>query len=123
MTMRGPEVTAPDHDVESAPFWKAAAEGRLLLRRCLACGEAHYFPRSLCAVCLGETEWVEASGRGTVYSYSVIRTTSEPYAVAYVTLEEGPRMLTRLIAENEVRVTFVQTTEPDIRVPFFEVVT
>ena len=43
------------------------------------------------------TEWTEASGRGTVYSYSVFRRAPIPYAIAYVTLAEGPTMMTNLV--------------------------
>ncbi|HXN43364.1 MAG TPA: Zn-ribbon domain-containing OB-fold protein, partial [Xanthobacteraceae bacterium] len=79
-------------------FWEAAAQGRFLIRRCAACGKAHWYPRKTCPFCWSEeTAWVEASGRGTIYSYSVMRRAAEPYVVAYVTLAEGPTMLTNLV--------------------------
>jgi uncharacterized OB-fold protein len=82
---------------ESAPFFAAAKEGRFLIRRCGACGKAHWYPRALCPFCFGETAWEEASGDGTIYSYSVMRRASPPYAIAYVALAEGPTMMTNLV--------------------------
>ena len=41
-------LPAPEPNVETQPFWDAAAEGRLLIKRCGACGEPHYYPRALC---------------------------------------------------------------------------
>ena len=80
---------------ETRPFWEAAAEGRLLLKACRACGRAHWFPKVVCPFCHAQDlEWREASGRGTVYTYSVMRRVETPYVVAYVKLEEGPTLLT-----------------------------
>jgi hypothetical protein len=64
-------IPAPSVDAESAAFYAAAKQGRFLIRRCRACGRAHWHPRSLCPFCFGETEWSEASGEGEIYSYSV----------------------------------------------------
>lgn len=91
--------TLPDPPVtpESEPFVAAAREGRFLIRRCGQCGRAHWYPRALCPFCFGETNWEEASGCGTIYSYSVMRRVDPPYAIAYVTLAEGPTMLTNLV--------------------------
>ena len=83
---------------ENQAFFDATREGRLLLKRCTACGELHYYPRSSCPFCSSErTEWVESKGRGTIYSYSVMRRMAPPYAIAYVTLDEGVTMLTNLV--------------------------
>jgi len=96
MAMR--KIPAPKPNPETQAFWDATAQGRFLIRRCTACGKAHWYPRKACPFCWGEkTEWVEASGRGTIYSYSVMRRAAEPYVVAYVTLAEGPTMLTNLV--------------------------
>jgi hypothetical protein len=92
------KIPAPQPSPETQAFWDAAAQGRFLIRRCTACGKAHWYPRPMCPFCWSEkTEWVEASGRGRIYSYSVMRRAPEPYVVAYVTLAEGPTMLTNLI--------------------------
>lgn len=85
-------------DVALEPFWEAARDGRLLLKRCDACGRTHYYPRPLCPFCMSEkTSWVEAAGTGKVYSWSVQRRADPPYAIAFVTLSEGPTMLTALV--------------------------
>jgi len=93
----------PQADNLSEAYWSAAAEGRLLFQECPACGNRQFYPRSLCIAC-GETpEWKEASGRGTVHTYTVIRQNWAapfkelmPYVVAMVELEEGPRMMTNI---------------------------
>jgi uncharacterized OB-fold protein len=88
----------PPASPEAAPFWAAAREGRFLLRRCTACGKAHWYPRTLCPFCLGETAWEEASGEGTIYSVTVLPREDPVRTVAYVTLAEGPTMLTSVVA-------------------------
>ena len=91
------KLPAPPVNPESEAFYAAAAEGRFLLRRCTACGKAHWYPRALCPFCFGATEWAEATGRGVIYSFSVMRRADPPYAIAYVTLAEGPTMMTNLV--------------------------
>jgi hypothetical protein len=91
-------IPSPPINAENQPFFDAAREGRLLLKRCLACAEVHYYPRATCPFCASpRTEWVAAQGRGRIYSFSVMRRAAEPYAIAYVTLEEGVTMLTNLV--------------------------
>ena len=83
---------------ENQPFFDAAREGKLLIKRCLDCNELHYYPRALCPFCASaRTEWLAAQGRGTIYSFSVMRRTQPPYAIAYVRLEEGVTVLTNLV--------------------------
>ena len=92
------KIPAPETNPETKPFWEAAAQGRLLIKKCVTCGEAHFYPRAICPFCGSDkTEWVTASGRGTVYSYSVMRRVPVPYALAYVTLEEGVSMMTNIV--------------------------
>jgi uncharacterized OB-fold protein len=92
------KIPNPRRDPESAPYWEAAQRGVLLLKRCRACGKAHYFPRPLCPFCMSaETAWIEASGRGEIYSFSVMRRAEPPYALAYVTLDEGVSLLTNIV--------------------------
>ncbi len=64
---------APSEQPDNTEFWQAAQAGRLLVRHCDCCGKPHWYPRTLCPFCLGTTHWKEASGRGTIYSYSVTR--------------------------------------------------
>lgn len=87
-------VTSP----ETEAFWTAAGEGRFLVRRCRACGKAHWYPRTLCPFCASmDTEWSTGSGLGEIYTYSVMRRTDNPFIIAYVTLLEGPRMMTHIV--------------------------
>jgi uncharacterized OB-fold protein len=96
---------APIVNPEAEPYWRGAAEGRLLLQRCRECEAVVWYPRGLCPACGGtRLEWFEASGRGRVYSYTVIRRGATgpydgaaPYVLAYVELDEGPRVLTNLV--------------------------
>ena len=98
--MAGPErkIPAPEANPETRPFWEAAAQGRLLIKKCASCGKPHYYPRSICPFCGSDaTEWLQASGRGAIYSYSVMRRVPVPYALAYVTLDEGVTMMTNIV--------------------------
>jgi uncharacterized OB-fold protein len=98
--MAAPErkIPAPEPNPETKPFWDAATEGRLLIKKCVTCGQVHFYPRAICPFCGSDkTEWVTASGRGTVYSYSVMRRVPIPYALAYVTLAEGVSMMTNIV--------------------------
>ena len=90
---------APVENPETAHFWEAARKGQLLIKRCTACKEPHYFPRSICPFCDGgETVWEESKGEGTIYSYSLMRKSpTGPYAIGYVTLDEGPSLLTNFV--------------------------
>lgn len=95
------KIPKPMVQAETAAYWQAADEGRLLVKRCSACGEFHHYPRDLCPFCLSDaTEWVEAAGTGTVYSYSTIGQGDAAYTLAYVTLAEGPTMLTNLVGAD-----------------------
>ena len=61
-------------DVFTAPFWEAAAEHRLVVPRCTSCGTFRLPPSAFCWKCQAqEVDWVEHPGRGTVYSFTVIR--------------------------------------------------
>jgi uncharacterized protein len=98
MAAKERKIPAPIPSVETQAFWTAAGENRFIVRKCMACGKAHWYPRAICPFCASDrTEWVDASGHGTIYSYSVMRRVPEPYAIAYVTLAEGPTMLTNIV--------------------------
>jgi uncharacterized protein len=92
------KIAAPAVNLETQAFWDATAQGKLLIKKCTACGEPHFYPRGHCPFCFSDkTEWVEASGNGTIYTYSVMRRAPVPYAIAYVTLAEGPTMMTNIV--------------------------
>jgi uncharacterized OB-fold protein len=93
------KIPAPAVNLESKPFWDACAAGKFLIKRCTACREPHYYPRAICPFCFSrETVWEEASGEGVIYTFSVMRRNpAEPYAIGYVTLKEGPAVLTSFV--------------------------
>ena len=93
------KIPAPQPNSETQAFWDAAGEGKLLIKKCNSCGEVHFYPRSICPFCFSDnTTWQQASGDGTIYTYSVMRRGAPvPYAIAYVTLAEGPTMMTNIV--------------------------
>ena len=92
------EYAAPIVDEDSGPFWQAASQGRLLLKYCNACEKPHWYPRPRCPFCLSDdTVWREAAGTGVIYSYSVVRRAAQPYVVAFVSVDEGPSILTNIV--------------------------
>jgi len=119
-------VPTPSRTPETEPFWNATADGRLVLAHCDRCGTIIWYPRALCPSCGGTAvSWKEASGLGTVYSFTVVHRTpgpfrdAVPYVTAYVELVEGPRILTNIVGcdpgtvyiGQEVRVVFFDTGE------------
>ncbi len=122
----------PQLDNVSKEYWEAAGRGELLIQRCPN-GHTQHYPRAVCIVCGESPSFAKASGRGTVYTYTVIRQNYAkpfrdelPYVVAMVDLEEGPRMLTNItdVAPEDVLIGMpVQAWFADagdgIGVPFF----
>jgi uncharacterized protein len=96
-----PELeTSPDAE----PYWNGAAAGRLVLPRCRSCAHVIWYPRPFCPRCgRRDVEWFEASGEGVVYSFTIVHRSQGdyedrvPYVVAYVELNEGPRVLSNLV--------------------------
>jgi uncharacterized OB-fold protein len=94
----------PSSGRETKAFWEALNEGRFVLPRCDRCREVIWYPRQFCPFChtMG-VSWSDASGRGTIYSFTVVRQAfgewkgSVPYVIAYVELLEGPRVLTNVV--------------------------
>jgi uncharacterized protein len=92
------KIPAPIVTSETEAFWNAARERRFVVPTCSACRKAHWYPRAICPFCGGDkVQWRDASGRGTIYTFSVMRRAKEPYAIAYVTLAEGPTMMTNIV--------------------------
>lgn len=111
-------------NADSRPYWEATRERRLLIRKCKACGAKHFMPRNGCPNCWSEDlEWADASGRGTVHTFSIVRraplpefAANAPYVVAMVDLEEGPRMYTNIVGADALAVAIgdpVQVTFDD----------
>lgn len=95
----------PIPDEESKPFFEGAREHRLMLQRCGACGTTHWPVKSRCPQCLStDLTWVQASGRGTLYTYTLMHqiihpgfAAEVPYTIAEIDLAEGPRIISTII--------------------------
>ena len=124
----------PTADAETQPYWDAAREERLLIRRCGACGDTHFYPRRFCPSCWSDdVAWEQASGNATLYTWSVVHSNDlppfgekVPYVAAVVDLAEGPRMMTNVVDCDadalrigmELTVAFDARTD-DVTVPVF----
>ena len=99
------EKPLPIIDPDTAPYWKASTEHRLLIKLCTERGKHHFYPRELCPHCHSDAvDWVEAKGTGCIYSFTIARRPAgpsfkpdAPYVVAIVDLDEGARMMTNII--------------------------
>ena len=100
-----PARPAPEVTRYAAPFWAAARAHRLVIQHCAQCGQYQHYPRPWCTNCLNEAvEFVEASGRGTIYTFTVIRRSAHPafaarvpYVLAFIDLDEGVRIVTNVV--------------------------
>ncbi len=96
---------APAVTPDTQPFWDGCARGELLLQRCSDCATLRHPPSPICPHCRSvRSEWIPASGRGTVYTFTVVRQALGkgweplvPYVVAVIELAEGPRLLTNVV--------------------------
>ena len=85
-------------DPYAEQFWAYTQEKELRLQKCSGCGKFRFPPGPTCDKCLSDdAEWAAVSGRGKVYSYTVVRRQTHPafptpYTVALVEMEEGPRI-------------------------------
>ncbi len=95
----------PITTAETVPYWRAAAAGRLEIQYCRSCARHQFYPRRFCTQCLSDQiEWVQASGRGRIYTFTVCHVAAHPafearvpYAMAMVELDEGVRMLAGIV--------------------------
>ena len=112
---KGYKKPLPRVDEESRGWWEALVRHELYFQRCRDCGKKRFYPRAVCPNCLSSnTEWVRASGKGTVYTFTVTHQNQAPgfrdalpYVLAYVELDEGVRLLTNIVgcAPEEVRIS------------------
>ena len=107
----------PMINIETQVILGRHAEGKLLLPRCNDCSTVIWYPRAFCPECSSfDLTWFEATGRGTIYSYTVNRRGQGDYrdlayVLAYVELEEGPRVLTNIVDCDVDSVAVGQTVE------------
>ncbi|MCW8278523.1 Zn-ribbon domain-containing OB-fold protein [Pseudomonas sp. PCH199] len=102
----------PQPTRETAAYWAAAQEQRLVIQRCARCGKCQFYPRAFCISCLcDEIEWIDASGLGCIYTFTVCRIAPSPafasrlpYVVALIDLDEGVRLLANILDANLDRV-------------------
>lgn len=95
----------PGNPELTKPFWEATKQHRLVLQRCKTCSHLFFYPRELCPECLSsDLEWVPVSGKGRVYSYTVVYQAQHPafqaeapYVFAMIQLEEGPKMVSNVV--------------------------
>jgi uncharacterized OB-fold protein len=112
VTREAPSRPSPIVTDDSAPFWDAAAEGRLVAQRCGSCGRFRHPPRPMCPHCRSLTfEVVDLAGTGTVYSYAILHHPQNPafeYPVlaALVDLDEGVRVVSNLtdVDKDDIRI-------------------
>ena len=103
LSVQAPAKPIPQPNELSRPYWEAAAEGRLVLQRCTACGTLRHYPRLLCSRCYSDqVGWQPASGRGRIHSWTVAHhafhpafAAELPYTLVTVDLDEGVRALGR----------------------------
>lgn len=106
------DLPEPIRNADSQHYWDEMQQGRLVLQTCKACGNISFMPRHMCPSCWSpERDWTQASGRGTVHSYTIVRRASSPafadrlpYVVALIDLEEGPRMPAALVGDGALEV-------------------
>lgn len=120
---------------DSAEYFAAAAEGRLVFQKCNDCGAVQFPPRHHCTTCWeADLAWVDASGKGKVETFTIVRRAplpifrdKVPYVVASVIVEEGPRMITNIVGDgaldvqigDAVSVSFEPSTEGET-LPVFQ---
>lgn len=123
----------PKIDRDSKKFWEGCKDEKLLFQYCEDCDKFIYYPRIICPYCMGEDlSWEESSGKGKVYSYTVVRYgppgygEDVPYIAALIEMEEGVRMISNVIDCNPdnihcdmaVKVVFKQ--RDTFKIPLFK---
>ena len=108
------EYRTPAYDWETRAFWEGCGRHELVLQRCASCRAVQHRPRALCVSCLSDSiEHFAASGKGTVHTFTVTHQNQAPafrqalpYVLAWVELEEGPRLLSNVVGcePDQVRI-------------------
>ena len=130
------EKSLPKINKIDQPFWKGAAEGKLLIQKCRACEKLQFFPRVVCTGCFSsELDWVQAKGEGKVHSFSWVFVPRNPafkeevpICYANIVLDEGVIFESRIVGKGlegmkigvKVKVVFQETASPEIKLPVFE---
>jgi hypothetical protein len=136
MAAKRPQPRFPEPDTE--PFWEATKQHQLTYQTCNTCSAVVFYPRSHCTACGGrDLERKVSAGNGSVYTFSVIMQSRHPafaelgpYAVAYVDLDEGFRIMTNIVGVRDpvhditcgmrVKLVWEDQGDGDISLPMFE---
>ena len=128
------KIPVPVPTPETAHFWQGTQAGELRLQRCDDCQHVYFPPRPFCPACACRSVSVfAASGAASLYSYVINHRPhpgfNGPYAIAVVTLAEGPRMMANilntpqtpeaLLLDMPLQVTFERLTE-EVTLPYFQ---
>ena len=113
------EKNLPRPTPDTQAFWDGCSKEQLLIQRCSECGRFQFYPRRICSTCLADpVEWIEASGRGSVKSFTIMRqaispaySDEVPYVVALIELEEGPTMMSNVVECDPEKVTIGMPVE------------
>jgi len=107
------EKPLPQPNADNVFFWDGCREHKLLVQKCLSCGLVRWPPSLICPGCNSrETEVIEATGKGKVYTYAIYHQAYHPgfesdipYVTAVIELDEGPHFLSNLVGceHNEIR--------------------
>ena len=132
--MNIPEKPVPPVTSWTINFWKGAKEGKLMIQKCKDCNKHIFYPRMSCPFCFSDDiEWVQSSGKGKIYTYTVVRSNAPsafiadmPFVIAVVRMDDGVQMLTNIVdcepeqvyCEMPVQVTFEKLTE-EVTLPKF----
>lgn len=119
---------------ETRAYWEGCRRHELRIQQCIACGHSQFYPRLYCTVCMSEQiEWVRASGRGRIMSFTVVYrpvtkafAADVPYIVALIRLDEGPQLMSNIVECASERVTIgmpvivtFEDRSEDVSVPVF----
>lgn len=129
------EKPLPLIDNDTRFFWEKCKENKLMIQKCTACSQYIFYPRNICPHCMSdEIEWVESSGKGTLYSYTIAHRAGGPgyqedvpYIVALIELDEGVRLMSTVVncerselaCDLRVEVVFERVTD-EITLPKFQ---
>lgn len=109
----------PHPTPETAPYWEACREQKLLIQRCSSCGHYQFYPRIICTECASrQVEWLPARGRGKVVSFTIVRqaiseayAAEVPYVIALIQLDEGPTMMSNVVQSDPERLAIGMPVE------------
>ena len=131
-----PQPRFPEPDTQ--PFWEATKRHELTYQTCNSCNAVIFYPRHHCTTCGSlETTWHVSKGTGTVYTFSVVMQSRHPafaelgpYAIAYIDLDEGFRMMSNVVGVQDpirdihcgmrVKLRWEDQGEGGISLPLFE---